>query len=106
MLNAYNTFPSPSVEEEVSFFTSPEEAIYALYEQLFDSLNAVCPETILKAMKYLLFSHDMEKQMEEIKNMLPCDVNVIHHRELDKGLEEATKEMKKKLYQILEDKLF
>lgn len=87
-------------------FPSEEDALYALYEQLFDSSNSICPQTILDAMKYLIISKEMSKQMEEIKYMEPSDVAVLHHREVDKKVEETTKELKKKLYQILEDKIF
>ena len=93
-------------ESALETFSSEEDAIYALYEQLFDSLNSVCPSTILNAMKYLLEKKDMSKQMEEISHMHPEDVCVVHHRQSDKLAEEATKEIKKQLYAILEDKIF
>jgi len=110
MLNQY--VPSyldsifPEEEEINTFFSSEEDAIFALYEQLFCSLNSVCKETILNSMKYLIFNKSMDDQMEEIKNMTVSDVDVMHHREVEKEVNESTQEMKKNLYDILEDKLF
>lgn len=110
MLNQYACSSLDSIiseEEEINtFFPSEEDAIFALYEQLFCNLNEVCKETILNSMKYLIFSKSMDNQMEEIKNMTSCDVDVVHHREVDKEIEQSTKEMKKTLYDILEEKLF
>jgi len=98
---------TPPEEEAIhNLFNSEEDAIFALYEQLFCNLTHSCPETILDGMRYLIFSKWMTPQMEEIRQMDPCDVDVMHHREIDKRVEEATQEMKKKLYAILEDKLF
>ena len=87
-------------------YPSEEEAIYALYEQLFDTRHKICAETVLNSMKYLIFSKGMDKQMEEIRQMEPYDLCVIHQYELNNSVEQATKEIKKKLYDILEDKLF
>ncbi len=97
---------SPEEEGVTSLFSSEEEAVFALYEQLFCSLNHSSPETILNSMKYLIFSKSMTPQMEEIEHMQPCDVDVVHHRQVEKEVAEATQEIKKTLYQILEDKLF
>ena len=104
----YDDIDYASTEEgEINnLFPSEDEAIFALYEQLFCNLNSVCPKTILNGMKYLIFSKSMNNQMEEIKHMEPCDVDVVHHRQLEKEVEEAHKEIRKKLYDILEDKLF
>lgn len=94
-------------DEEILFlFPSESEAIFALYEQLFCNLNSVCKDTILNAMKYLIFSKNMDEQMEEIRHMTTDEVDVVHHREVDKSVDETTKEFKDKLYSILEDKLF
>ena len=110
MLNQYEYsdfgYLNPEEEELVNLFPSEDEAIFALYEQLFCNLNSVCKETILNSMKYLIFSKSMDNQMEEIKHMTTDDVDVVHHRQLEKHVEESTKELKKKLYNILEDKLF
>ena len=110
MLNQYNysdfDYHNLPEEEIGNLFPSEDEAIFALYEQLFCNLSSVCKETILNSMKYLIFSKSMENQMEEIQHMTTDDVDVVHHREIDKEMEQATKEMKKKLYDILEDKLF
>ncbi len=96
----------PEEEGIQDLFPSEDEAIFALYEQLFCNMNTVCKETILNSMKYLIFKKNMDNQMEEIRHMMPCDVDVVHHREIEKEIEQATKEMKKELYDILEDKLF
>jgi len=93
---------SPQEEEVKNLFKSEEEAIGALYEELFCSLNAVCPETILKGMKYLIFQNSMYDEMEEMEHMQPCDVDVVHHRQMEKEVYHATKEMKRKVYDILE----
>lgn len=93
-------------EEISSLFPSEADAVFALYEQLFCNLNTVCKETILNSMKYLIFSKDMDNQMEEIRHMTTDDVDVVHHREVDKAVDETTKEFKDKLYEILESKLF
>lgn len=96
-----------SLDKEVySLFPSEEEAIFALYEQLFGNINSVCKETIFNSMKYLILSKSMDNQIEEMSHMIADDVDVVHHRQLDKGVEQATKELKKKLYRILEDKYF
>jgi len=99
------------VEDETSeqigkYFPSEDEAVFALYEQLFCNLNTVCKETVLQAMQYLIFSKDMPNQREEIQHMTTDDVDVVHHREVDKAVDETTKEFKDKLYEILENKLF
>jgi len=88
------------------FFPTEDEAVFALYEQLFCNMNTVCKETVLKAMQYLVFCKDMPNQIEEIKHMTTDDVDVVHHREVDKAVDETTKEFKDKLYEILENKLF
>lgn len=95
-------YTSPEEQEVMNLFKSEEIAIGALYDQLFCSLNAVCPETILNAMKYLIFSNTMHDVMEEMEHMQPCDVDVVHHRQVEKEVDQATKEMKEKLYDILE----
>jgi len=109
MLTAYQytdvEYASSQEEEIGSFFTSEEEAIYALYEQLFDSLNSVCTSTILNTMKYLISQKGMRKQMEEITQMTPDDVCVTHHRQVDKAQENTTQEIRNKLYDFLEDEL-
>jgi hypothetical protein len=92
-----------SDEEIDKLYDSEEEALYALYEQLFDSLNNVCKETILNSMKYLIYQKQMRDQMEEMTHMREEDVCVIHHRERDKSNEETTKEIKHKLYEFLEE---
>lgn len=110
MLNQYehNSLASllPEEEEINRLFCSEEEAIFSLYEQIFCNMNSVCKGTVLNSMKYLIFSKSMTNQMEEICHMTTDDVDVVHHREIEKEKEEATKEIKKKLYEILEDKLF
>lgn len=88
------------------FFLTEDEAVFALYEQLFCNMNTVCKETVLKAMQYLVFCKDMPNQIEEIKHMTTDDVDVVHHREVEKAIDETTKEFKDKLYEILENKLF
>lgn len=85
------------------FFPSEEEAIFALYEQLFGNVNSVCKETILKAMKYLVYNKSMDDQMEEIQHMLPEDVDIVHHRQLEKSVEEATKKTKINLYKEMRE---
>ena len=85
------------------FFPSEEEATLALYEQLFGNVNSVCKETILNSMKYLLYSKEMDNQMEEIKHMTTDDVDVIHHRQLEKSVEEATKKTKINLYKEIRE---
>lgn len=103
---SYQPEPISDYNEGIArLFISQEDAVYALYEQLFDSLNAICPYTILDAMKYLVHSFCMTDQMEEMRLMREEDVCVLHHREVDKQVEESTKEIKKSLYEILEDKL-
>lgn len=87
------------------FFPSEEEAIFALYEQLFGNVNSVCKETILGAMKYLIFSKEMDNQMEEIMHMTSEDVDVVHHRQLEKAVEEATKKTKINLYKEIRELL-
>lgn len=108
MLNQFD-YCTPEVlsgAEPENLFTSEEDAIFALYEQLFFSRNTVCKQTVLNSMKYLIFSKSMKDQMEEMEHMLPCDVDVVHHREIEKEMELTTKEIKKKLYDILEGKIF
>ncbi len=93
--------------DEVSrLFKTQQDAIFALYEQLFCNMNAVCPKTILQAMQFLILCKDMDRQWDEIHQMTPDDVDVVHHRQVDKAVDETTKEFKDKLYNILEDKLF
>lgn len=88
------------------YFPNEDEAVFALYEQLFCTLHTACKETILRAMQYLVLCKEMPDQLEEIKNMTADDVDVVHHRELEEAVEETTKEFRNKLYEILEDKLF
>ena len=106
----HSPLPSSSFYEEEEdinhLFPSEEEAIFSLYEQLFCNLQSVCKETILNAMKYLIFTKSMTPQMEEIIHMEPGDVDIVHHRELDNEIEECRKEMKQKLANILQDKFF
>jgi len=110
MLNNYDyadlDFPCEDTEEISSFFPSEKDAIFSLYEELFCNLRSVCKETILKSMKYLIFSKGMDSQMEEIRHMTTDEVDVVHHRELEKEVEQSTQELKNKLFKILEDKLF
>lgn len=87
-----------------NLFPNEKEAIFALYEQLFCTIDNVCQETILEAMKYLVYSKEMTNQMEEMKEMTKEDVPIVHHRAIDRGVEKATKEFKEKLYNVLEDK--
>jgi len=96
-------YTSPHEEEVSNLFKSEEDAIVALYEELFCSLSAVCPQTILNGMKYLIFNKSMYDQMEEMEHMQPCDVDVVHHREAEKTVDQATKEMKRKMYDFLEE---
>ena len=87
------------------FFPSEEEAIFALYEQLFGNINSVCKDTILNTMKYLIFSKSMDNQMEEIRHMTVVDVDVIHHRQVEKEVEQATKKLKIDLYREIRELL-
>ncbi len=87
-------------------FPNTEEALFSLYEELFCNRKRICKKTILEAMKYLIFSHDMPNQQEEIHYMTTDEVDVVHHREVDEAIQETTKEFKEKLYEILENKLF
>ena len=86
----YSTEENESVH---SGFKCEEDAIHALYEQLFDSLNAVCADTILESVRYLVNSKEMDNQIEEMQHMTANDVCVVHHRECDKAREEATKDV-------------
>lgn len=99
-------FPCQEREEISDLFPSEKDAIFALYEQLFCNLRSVCKETILNSMKYLIFSKEMDSQMEEMIHMTTDEVDVVHHRQLEKEVEQATQELKNKLHNILEDKLF
>jgi hypothetical protein len=90
----------------IHLYPNEEEAIFSLYEQLFCNRNAVCKETILQAMQYLIFIKGMTDQWEEIRHMDVDDVDVVHHQEVEKAKEETTQEFKEKLYEILEDKIF
>ena len=92
-------------ENTENFFTDDASAIYALYEQLFDSLNDICPQTLLDAMKYLVWKNDMSKQTEEMLHMRKEDVCVIHHRKLDKIEKNTTQEIKNKIYRVLEEEI-
>lgn len=83
-------------------FESEEDAIFALYEQLFCNLNSVCKETILESMKFLINEKGMTDQMEEINQMNPCDVDIVHHREYDKQLKQSIKDFKKKICDEIE----
>lgn len=105
---AYDYVSEENAEEKEisSLFHSETDAVFALYEQLFCNLNSVCQETILNSMKYLIFSKKMDNQIEEIRHMTAEDVDVVHHREVDKAVDETTKEFKEKLYEVLETKLF
>jgi len=100
MNHVFNTLESIPHEE---LFPSEEKAVEALYEQLFDSLNDICKHTVLNAMKYLVYSKQMWNQIEEMEHMGPSDVCVLHHREVDRGVTQATKEMKDKLYALIDD---
>lgn len=104
---AYDEAIQESMETEdiLTLFPSESDAIFALYEQLFCNLNTVSKDTILMAMKYLIYSKNMDNQMEEICHMTIDDVDVVHHRQVDKAIHQTTKEFKDKLYSILEDKL-
>lgn len=86
-------------------FTDDDAAIYALYEQLFDSLNNICPQTILDAVKYLVWKNDMSAQLEEMESMTSTDVCVVHHRQLDKVEDTTTQEIKNKIYKVLEEEI-
>ncbi len=105
MLNTLPNYDFPIEEEIISLFPSEEEAIYALYEQLFDSLNAICPFTILNSMKYLIWKKGMKIQINEITKMTEEDVCVIHHREAEKERKNSTQEIKNKLYNFLEEEI-
>lgn len=94
-----------SEEEAKAFYSCEEEAIYALYEQLFESLNNICADTVLKAMRYLILKKEMINQIDEITRMTPDDVCVVHHREIEKYEENTIQEIKNKLYGFLENEI-
>jgi len=82
-------------------YKSEEDAIYALYEQLFDSPYSICPETILEAMRYLIFKKQMTDQMDEIRFMRPEEVCVVHQNEIEREVEETKEEIKEQIFDIL-----
>lgn len=95
----------PLQEEINSYFPSEEEAIYALYEQLFHSSNNICKLTILNSMKYLIFKNSMTNQIEEITHMREEDLWITHEKEKEKSLNDTTQEIKNKLYAFLEEEI-
>ncbi len=97
---------SPPVEEITNLFPNEEEALYALYEQLFDPPKVLCKYTILNSMRYLIHRYSMTNQMEEMKYMTPEEVSIVDQKEVDREVAQATKEIKQTIYKILEEKLF
>jgi len=78
-----------NMEIERSFRTE-QDAIYSIYEQLFDSKEYICEEILLKAMKYLVFKKQMTEQMEEIRKMDVADVCVEHKEQVLKAKQKLT----------------
>lgn len=82
-----------------SLFRTEEEAIFSMYEQLFDTREYICEETILKAMKYLIFKKGMSNQMDEIRDMTIEDVCIEHKHQVEK-VKSKLHEMKRKLQEL------
>ena len=93
----------PDGKDIRDLFQSEADAIFSLYEELFCNQNHICKKTVLESMQYLIFSKGMENQMEEIEYMDPCDVDAVHHREVEKEVLYVEHEMKNKLYKFLEN---
>ena len=107
----YHTYSSdvdysqPTEEEIQHFFPAEEDAIFALYEQLFHSSKTICKPTILNAMRYLVHFKGMHDQMEELKWMREEDLWITHEKEKEKSSEKTTQEIKNKLYAFLEEEI-
>lgn len=92
MLSTYTHSSIPAFYEEdlqdlevERFFRTEEDAIYSIYEQLFNTQEYVCEDVILKAMKYLVFKKKMSDQINELRSMTSEDVCVEHKTQVHKA---------------------
>ena len=113
-LNKYFPSSSPKVPSYIidselepknveSFFRSEKDAIFSLYEELFDSSEDIDLERIHNAFKYLLWQKGMMPQYEEIIEMGDDYLCVIHREKARKETEEAIKYYKHRMSELIEE---
>lgn len=90
------------IEAEFGYDDS-KDAIFAIYEELFDGNENLDTERIYKAMRYLLWYHDMAPQYKNITNQRYTDIFAVSPNDVDKAVAEEAKYIKGCLQEVLDE---